>query len=64
MEITSVASQVLAMKQVMMQSELGIAAMKQAIKAQKQMADMLAKNSAGLPSAPNAPQEEGFSTYA
>jgi hypothetical protein len=57
------ASQVLAVKEQMTQSRLSIAVMKQVIEAQKQMADMLAKNAAVIRSAEDA-GPGGFSTYA
>ncbi len=63
MEISSVASQALALKEQMSQSQLGIAVVKQAAAAQRQMADTLAKNAAVVPSATNL-EKGGFSTYA
>jgi hypothetical protein len=63
MEISSVASQALAVKEQMTQSQLGLAAMKQAADTQKQLADMLTKNATVVPPSEN-PQPGGFSTYA
>jgi hypothetical protein len=63
MEISSVASQALAVKEQMTQSQLGLAAMKQAAEAQQQLADMLTKNASVVPPSEN-PQPGGFSTYA
>jgi len=63
MEISSVASQALAVKEQMTQSQLGLAAMKQAADTQKQLADMLAKNATVVPPSENS-QPGGFSTYA
>ncbi len=63
MEISSVASQALAVKEQMTQSQLGIAVVKQAAAAQQQMANMLAKNAAVVPPATST-EQGGFSTYA
>ncbi|MEA5115275.1 MAG: hypothetical protein VB050_14740 [Geobacteraceae bacterium] len=63
MEISSVASQALAVKEQMTQSQLGIAVVKQAAAAQQQMADMLARNAAVVPPAKSM-EMGGFSTYA
>jgi hypothetical protein len=63
MEISSVASQALAVKEQMTQTQLGLAAVKQAAETQKQLADMLAKNASVVPPSEN-PQPGGFSTYA
>ena len=63
MDISSVASQALAVKENLSQSQLGIAAVRQVADAQRQMADMLAKNAAVVPPASTA-EKGGFSTYA
>lgn len=63
MEISSVASQAMALKEQMTQYQLGIAAVKQADEAQKLLADMLTRNAAAVPPAEDA-QKGGFSTYA
>jgi hypothetical protein len=63
MEISSVASQAVAVKEHLNESQLGIAAMKQAADAQKQVADSLARNATSVPPAKGA-EESGFSAYA
>jgi hypothetical protein len=63
MEISTVASQALAVKEQMTHSQLGLAAVKQAAETQKQMADMLSRNASVVPPSENS-QPGGFSTYA
>lgn len=63
MEISSVASQALAVKENLSQSQLGIAAVRQVADAQRQMAHMLAKNAAAVPPVSTS-EKGGFSTYA
>ena len=63
MEISTVASQALAVKEQMTQVQLGLAAVKDAADMQQKMADMLAKNATVVPPSPDA-QPGGFSTYA
>ncbi|MDY0282530.1 MAG: hypothetical protein RBR35_18490 [Salinivirgaceae bacterium] len=63
MEISTVASQALAVKEQMTQVQLGLAAVKDAADMQQKMADMLAKNATVVPPSPD-PQPGGFSTYA
>jgi hypothetical protein len=63
MEIRSLASQALLAQEQLAQTQMGMAAVKQVNEAQKQVADMLAKNAATVPPAENS-QQGGFSTYA
>ncbi len=63
MEIRSLASQALLVQEQMAQTLMGMAAVKQANEAQKQVADMLARNAAVVPPAVDT-QQGGFSTYA
>lgn len=63
MEIRSLASQALLVQEQMTQTLMGMAAVKQANEAQKQVADMLARNAAMVRPAVDT-QHGGFSTYA
>lgn len=63
MELRSLASQALVVPEQMSQLQMGIAALKQAGTAQKQVAEMLAGTAKTVAPAPEA-QESGFSTYA
>ncbi len=63
MEISTIASQALAVKEQMTQVQLGLAAVKDAAEMQQKMADMLAKNATVVPPSPDS-QPGGFSTYA
>ena len=63
MEISSIASQALSLKENLSATQMGYAAIKQAAEAQQQMADLLAESSKTVQPAPNA-EPGGFSTYA
>jgi hypothetical protein len=63
MEISSVASQALSLKEQMNTTQMGLAAVKQAAEAEQKMADMLARNSETVQAAANAEPGQ-FSTYA
>lgn len=63
MEIRSLASQALLAQEQLAQTQMGMAAVKQTNEAQKQVADMLARNAATVAPAENT-QQGGFSTYA
>jgi hypothetical protein len=63
MEIRSLASQALVIPEQMTQLQMGMAALKQAGTAQKQVADMLDGNAKTVEPTVTA-QEGGFSTYA
>lgn len=62
MDVSSVPSQALSLKEQMNATQLGLAAMKQAAEAEQKMANLLAKNSETVQATVNA--EPGrFSTY-
>lgn len=63
MDISSVASQALSLKEQLNSTQMGLAAVKQAAAAEQKMADMLAKNSETIQAPVNA-EPGGFSTYA
>ncbi|NMC75507.1 MAG: hypothetical protein GYA56_14285 [Geobacteraceae bacterium] len=63
MEISTVASQALAVKEQLTHSQLGLAAFREAADAQKRLADMLTRNASVVPPSED-PQPGGFSTYA
>jgi hypothetical protein len=63
MEISSVASQALAVKEQMTQSQMGIAAIRQVSDAQEKSAEMLARNGKVVPPSSES-RQGGFSTYA
>jgi LDH2 family malate/lactate/ureidoglycolate dehydrogenase len=63
MDISSVSSQALALKEQLNSTQMGLAAVKQAAAAEQKMAAMLAKNSEAI-QAPAQAEPRGFSTYA
>lgn len=63
MEISSVASQALMMKEQISSAQMGVAIVKQAAEADQKLADMLAQNSETV-QAPVSAEPGGFSTYA
>lgn len=63
MEISSVASQAMSLKEHMSAEQLGVAALKQAHEVDQKVVDLLA-NKAPAVQAPKDSQSSGFSTYA
>jgi len=63
MEVSSVASQALSLKEQMNATQMGLAAVKQAAEVEQKMADMLARNSQTV-QAPASSEPGQFSTYA
>ena len=63
MDVSSVASQALQMKEQMNSTQLGLAALKQAAAAEQKVASMLAQNSEAVLATVSA-EPGGFSTYA
>jgi hypothetical protein len=63
MDVSSVASQALSLKEQMNTTQMGLAAVKQAAEVEQKMADMLARNSQTV-QAPSSSEPGQFSTYA
>lgn len=63
MQISTVASQALVVKELMTESQLGIAAVRQASDTQKQVADLMAQKATSV-TPPKEGDRAGFSTYA
>lgn len=63
MEISSTASQALAVKENMTQVQLGVAAIKQAVQSQEKLAEMLAKKAAAI-NPLEQPESGRLDTYA
>lgn len=63
MEISSVPSQALSLKEQLNATQLGVAALKQAAEAEQKIVTMLAQNSQNVQAPPKS-EAGGFSTYA
>ncbi len=63
MDVSSVASQAMSLKEQLNSTQMGLAVVKQAAEAEQEMATMLAKSSETIQATVNA-EPGGFSTYA